>query len=195
MNIKEFENYIKEKNKKHIIFDFDETICELLINWKNWCKEIEELASDYDVELKTSEFGFQNIQNACIKKGGKEAWDKILEISYRNEKECYSGYKLVPVSLPIISLAKKYAELYVWTSNDQRTVMPILKELKINSSFSKVVARNDVDFIKPNPEGFYLIYDKNNPKSDYLMIGDSEADLGASKDAGIDFINIKELSA
>lgn len=194
MNINEFENYIKEKNKKHIIFDFDETICELLINWDNWCREIEEVASYYGIEVKQSEFGFQSAQNACIEKGGKGVRDKILEISYQTETNYYSGYELLPVALPLISLAKEYAELYVWTSNDRRTVMPILKELKIGKSFSKVVARNDVNFIKPNPEGFSLIDDKDNPKSEYLLIGNSKADEGAGRHAGIDFINIAELN-
>ncbi|HRZ34027.1 MAG TPA: HAD hydrolase-like protein [Candidatus Moranbacteria bacterium] len=193
MNIQEFENFIKEKNKKHIIFDFDETICELLINWDNWCKEIEEVASRYEIGFNPSEFGFQNAQNVCIEKGGKEARDEILEISYKNEKDYYSGYELSPVVLPLIKLAKEYANLYIWTSNDQRTVMPILKELKIDTLFDKVVARNDVNFIKPNPEGFNLVYDKNNPKSEYLIIGNSKADEGAGKNAGIDFINIAEL--
>lgn len=195
MSLQEFENYLKKKGKKHVIFDFDETICELLINWENWCEEMKELASQYGVGLDQSEFGYQKLQNACMEKGGKEVRDKILEINYRNEKEYYSGYELSPIAMPVISLAKKYAKLYIWTSNDCRTVEPVLSELKLSDSFSKIVARNDVNFIKPNSEGFQLLYDKNNSKSDYLMIGDSEADEGASKDAGIDFINIKELKA
>lgn len=194
MNIQEFENYIKEKNKKHIIFDFDGTICKLLIDWNNWCREIEDVASHYSIGVKPSEFGFQKSQNVCIEKGGKEARDKILEISYRNEKDYYSGYELLPAALPLIEIAKKYARLYVWTSNDQRTVMPILTELGIADLFGKIIARNDVNFIKPNSEGFSLIHDKNNQKSDYLLIGDSKADDGAAKDSGIDFINIEEFN-
>lgn len=193
MNLAEFENYIREKNKKHIIFDFDGTICKLLIDWRPWRQEMEALAERYKTEVVIAEVGFQKIQNAYIETGGREARDNILEINYRNEKQYYTGYKFLPVALPLISLAKKYATLYIWTSNDHRIIDPILTELKIDDYFAKVFARNDVTFIKPNPEGFSLIYNEKNPKTQYLIIGDSAADEGAGQNVGIDFLNIAEL--
>jgi predicted HAD superfamily phosphohydrolase YqeG len=71
MNIKEFGIYLKEKNKKHIIFDFDETICTLLINWDNWIKEMEEIFSQCNVKLSSSELAYSRYakaQNSCIMK-------------------------------------------------------------------------------------------------------------------------------
>lgn len=194
MNLLEFEKYIKEKNKKHIIFDFDGTICKLLIDWRPWCQEIETLAEELETGVTIADVGFQKIQKICIEKGGLEIRDKILEINYRNEKKYYTGYKLLPVALPLLELAKNYASLYVWTSNDRRTTGPILAELNIENFFSKVVFRNDVTFIKPDPEGFSLIYDENNPKTEYLIIGDSAADEGAGQNVGIDFLNIADLT-
>lgn len=193
MNIKEFEIYLKEKNKKHIIFDFDETLCTLLIDWTNWIKEMEEVFSQCNVKLSTSESGYSSYakaQNICIKQRG----DEILEINYSNEKEYYSGYDLSPVAIPLLELAKNYAELYIWTSNDKRTVLPILKELNIDKLFKKIIYRNSATYIKPNPEGFNLINERNNPKSEYLLVGDSEADKGAAIESGIDFLNIKEIN-
>ena len=116
-----------------------------------------------------AEVGFQKIQNAYIEKGGEEARNKILEINYRNEKQHYTGYELLPVALPLLELVKKCATVYVWTSNDHRTIDPILVELGMDNFFTKVVARNDVTFIKPDPEGFSLIYDEKNPKTEYLI--------------------------
>ena len=193
MNLLEFEKYIKEKNKKHIIFDFDGTICKLLINWQSWYQEMEALSEYYKTEVTVAEVGFQKIQNAYIEKGGEEARNKILEINYRNEKQHYTGYELLPVALPLLELVKKCATVYVWTSNDHRTIDPILVELGMDNFFTKVVARNDVTFIKPDPEGFSLIYDEKNPKTEYLIIGDSDADEGAAQNAGIDFLNIAEF--
>ncbi len=193
MTINEFENYIKEKDKKHIIFDFDGTICKLLIDWSDWKKELEEIVAEYDLGVSGTEAGLYEIQSICVEKGGQEARTRILEMNYRIEKEYCAGFELLPVALPVLEVAKKWAQLYVWTSNDQRTIMPILEELKIEKMFERVVTRNDVDFIKPHPQGFDLIYDAKNPKSQYLIIGDSSADEGAGKNSGIDFLNITEF--
>jgi len=193
MNIAEFEEYIKKKGKKHVIFDFDATICTLLIDWSNWRKEVEKLVLDCKVETDWEEVGSQEIQNLCIKKGGKEARDRLVDIGQRNEKEYYAGFELVPVAPPLIDIAKKYAKLYMWTSNDRQTILPILPELKIDDIFEKIITRNDVNFIKPESDGFSLIYTEGISRSEYLMIGDSKADEGAAKDAGIDFLNIAEF--
>lgn len=194
MNKQEFENYIKEKNKKYIIFDFDETLCTLLINWDPWCEELDNLFLSYDMVSKDdSDLSYAEMINLCIDKYGEEARDKILEINYRNEKDCSSGYELSPTAIPLLELSKEYAELYLWTSNDRRTIMPILKELDMEKFFKKIVTRNDVKYVKPKADGFSLIYDKNNSKSDYLFIGDSAADSGAAQNSGIDFLNIVEI--
>jgi phosphoglycolate phosphatase len=194
MDIKEFEIYLQEKNKKHVIFDFDETLCTLRIDWENWRREMDDLFSAYEIRLDPSKIGYSKVQNYCIEKYGAKARSKILEINYKNERDCYSGYELPPITRPLLSLAKAQAKLYIWTSNDIKTVAPILAELEINKLFNKIITRNDVRYIKPDPEGFYLISDKNSPKSYYLLIGDSSSDSGAAKNAGIDFLNITGIT-
>lgn len=197
MNIKEFEIYLKEGGKKHIIFDLDETLLTLLIDWNNWMKEMKEIFSQCNVELtsaKSSYATYPEAQNNCIKKFGSKLRNKIVEINYKNEKKYFSGYKLSPITPSLLDLAKKYAKLYIWTSNDERTVAPILDELNINELFEKIVYRNSVVYVKPDPEGFYLINGNGNSIADYLLIGDSDADKGAAIEAGIDFLNIREIN-
>ncbi|MFA6047609.1 MAG: HAD-IA family hydrolase [Parcubacteria group bacterium] len=193
MNKNEFEEYLRSKSKKHIIFDFDQTLCDLLINWDDWAKEMKALYLSFRINLDPEKHGHLELQNMCVEKYGDEARDKILEINYRNEKDCSLGYKLLPATISILSLAKNLARLYIWSSNDRLTIKPILDEVGVEKLFSKIITRNDVTYVKPNPEGFYLIYNKNNPKSEYLMIGDSQADEKAAKEAGIDFLKIADL--
>ena len=47
MKKEQFLSYIKEKGKKHIIFDLDRTLCTLLIDWDPWIKEMNELFSSF----------------------------------------------------------------------------------------------------------------------------------------------------
>jgi phosphoglycolate phosphatase-like HAD superfamily hydrolase len=48
--------------------------------------------------------------------------------------------------------------------------------------------------MKPHPEGFYVLFDEVNPKSAYLLIGDSNKDEEAAKSARIYFLNIRSVS-
>lgn len=190
----QFEKYIIDNNKKHIIFDFDETLCTLLVDWAPWRKEMDALFALYGLTPKNEPgFNYAEIINRCVEKDGDGVRERVLEINYRIEKEHYSGYALSPLAMPLLELSKKYAKLYLWTSNDRRTVTPILEELNISKLFEKIVTRNDVKYSKPKADGFFLIHDKKSPLSQYLLIGDSRSDSGAAIDAGIDFLNIAEF--
>lgn len=194
MNKSDFEKYLQTQDKKHVIFDFDKTITELLVDWSYWRNDLTALFLSYDNDFDINNFAnWTEAQNFYIESFGDEIRDKIIEISYRVEKEHYSGNELVPVALEILDSAKKHAELYIWSSNDKRTIEPIIKELNVETLFDKIVSRNDVTYIKPNPSGFDLIFNPDNSKSAYLMIGDSEFDRFAAQNSEIDFINISEF--
>ncbi|MDO8240818.1 MAG: HAD hydrolase-like protein [Candidatus Moranbacteria bacterium] len=194
MNKEQFENYLQEKNKNHIIFDFDATLCTLLVDWNPWRKEMDDIFSELGLNVdRSSNFNYSEMLNRCVEKGGDAMRDRIMEMNYNVEKNFSSGYDLSPLAMPLLELSKTNADLYLWTSNDKRTIMPILEELNWVKFFKKIVTRNDVRYIKPSADGFALIYDENVPKSQYLLIGDSRSDSGAAQAAGIDFLNIDEF--
>ncbi len=183
---------LEKENIRSVIFDFDETISTLHINWTPWFRDMEKLFLSYDGSFTYSSFPeLLEKQTTYIKKYGKDIVDKIIEINYRNEKEYYSGQTPNTKIVEFIKNNFKKYDLYVWTSNDTRTIRSAMKELGIEGMFKKVITRNDVFYIKPNPEGFAKMEIKD--AGDTLMIGDSFADEKASKAAGIQFINVKEL--
>ena len=167
----------------------------MLIDWTPWRKELDELFAASDLTPKNEpDFNYAVIVNLYIEKYGKAGRDEIVALNYRIEKDYYSGYELSPIALPLLESVEKIAQLYLWTSNDRRTVAPILRELEIADKFQKIITRNDVEYVKPKAVGFALIYDERNARSQYLLIGDSRSDSGAATDAGIDFINIAEFN-
>jgi HAD superfamily hydrolase (TIGR01549 family) len=185
---------VKTQNKKHVIFDFDETICTLRIDWNVWIKEMLEMFQACEKDFAFDESRYAETQNDFMLKYGEEIKNKIIDINYDVEKNHYSGYEVIERSVSLLPEISKLAELSVWTSNDRRTITPILDELGIDKYFGKIICRNDVDFIKPDPAGFYLIYDNKNPKSEYLYIGNSRVDSEAAKNSGIDFVNINDIT-
>ncbi|HYX49959.1 MAG TPA: HAD family hydrolase [Ktedonobacteraceae bacterium] len=129
-----------------------------------------------------------------IQRFGKKLRDDLLHTTYKYERKLVSGHRVNPVALALIKKARSVANLYIWTSNHLETIYHILQELNLNNAFKRIIARGNVMFIKPHPEGFYLLFDEVTPKSAYLFIGDSNKDEEAAKSAGIDFLNISSFS-
>jgi HAD superfamily hydrolase (TIGR01549 family) len=177
-----------------VIFDFDETISTLLIDWTKWDKAVGQVLQNYDPAFVPPDVIEAVQQNTFMQRFGKKLRDDLLHTTYKYEKELVSGHQVNPVALALIEKAHSIANLYIWTSNHAGTIRPILQELHLDNAFKRIIARGDVTFIKPHPEGFYVLFDEVSPKSTYLLIGDSKKDEEAAKSARIDFLNISSFS-
>lgn len=187
-----FLEYLKRNKKKHVIFDLDETLVTLKINWNFWIEDMVNLFNKYGITHNNSDFAIS--ENELIKKYGNDMRKKITEINYRHEKKYFSGYIKHTNILEILNFVYEKADLHLWTSNDKRTIMPVLQELKIDNYFKTIVTRNDVEFIKPDPSGFKIINKSSSSLYEFIFIGDSSADKGAALGAGIEFMHVSEFA-
>ncbi len=194
MKIADFQEYLRKNKKRKVIFDFDETISTLLIDWTKWDKAVGQVLQKYDPAFIPPDVIEAVQQNTFMQRFGKKLRDDLLHTTYKYEKELVSGHRVNPVALALIEKARSVANLYIWTSNHAGTIHPILQELHLDNAFKRIIARDDVTFIKPHPEGFYVLFDEVSPKSTYLLIGDSKKDEEAAKSARIDFLNISSFS-
>ena len=193
MKTTEFQQYLRNYQKREVIFDFDETISTLLINWAEWDRAVGQVLQRYDPAFVPIGIIEAVQQNTFMQRFGKKFRDDLLHMTHKYEKELVSGHRVNSVALALIEKARSAANLHIWTSNHVETIYPILQELHLNNAFKRIVARSDVTFIKPHPEGFYRLFEEVNPKSTYLLIGDSKKDAEAAKSAGIDFLNISSF--
>lgn len=123
------------------------------------------------------------------------ARNKINTFVDNYELNNYSGYTPNPELIEfIMSNTNKSYSFSLWTNNSPKIVQKFLLNEKLNDRFTKIVDHNSVSQLKPESEGFSLIYIPNTPLSDYLLIGDSINDESAAKNAGIDFFKIDYFS-
>lgn len=193
MKTTDFQQYLKENQKREVIFDFDETISTLLINWAEWDRAVGQVLQEYDPAFAPLGIIEAVQQNTFMQRFGKKLRDDLLHTTYKYEKELVFGHRVNPVALALIGKARSVASLHIWTSNHLETIYPVLQELHLHNAFKRIIARGDVTFIKPHPEGFYLLFDEINSKSVYLLIRDSKKDEEAAQNAGIDFLNISSF--
>ncbi len=185
-------DYLNKNPKNQLIFDFDNTLVSLEIDWKKWLDDTEVEFSYLDPDILTAYkqgyINLNNLQNMYIKKYGRKVRDRIIAHCGQFEGKHLRGYK---VNEELISDIKTLGERkYIWTSNTRKTVVPILNELNILANFEKIITRDDVTFVKPGIDGYEFIHDPKYPKEDYLLVGDSGSDAKAADTAGIEFYKI-----
>lgn len=182
--------FVQEQGKTHLVFDFDATIALINIDWTNWHKGIAAIYREFDPKHTFRPKSEHNLINQYTEQFGAEIRNKLHRFNEEYEQKYANGYTPNPDLVDFIQQAKPTLSLYVYTSNARKTVAPMLASLQIADKIRQVVTRDDVDFIKPHPQGFVKIYDTSVPKKQYLMIGDSHADRGVAENAGIDFYPI-----
>lgn len=178
--------FLEKTPKKHLIFDFDETIAKIEIDWSFYFEKTGEIFAKFDPSRQHPAFKNFDQSNEFIKKYGAKVAALIKPVIEDFEISFNQGLTPYAELIDFIKNAQEY-QLAVCSSNSRRMVVDSLKKLGIKDKFNQIVTRDEVTYIKPDPEGFSLIYDPAVPKEDYLMIGNSHADKGMAEAVGIDF--------
>ena len=187
MHNMQLSDYLAKNPKKYLIFDFDETIAKLEMDWSDWHGGMANIYRQFD-QKQVEDYSSDEHRryNNYAKKFGQKL--VVLTKFFNAEYEARMTRELSPYPelVEFIKDATGY-QLSIYSSNSKSTVLKGLKALGIAEKFEQIVSRDEVTFIKPDPEGFALIYDLKVPKSEYLMIGNSFTDQGMAEAAGIDF--------
>ncbi|MDP3954879.1 MAG: HAD hydrolase-like protein [bacterium] len=198
MSIINLSNLLKAKGKTHLFIDFDGTLCFLDMDWSGWAKGVESVLEKFgpNFEHGLETLDLSELQNQYFERFGKEARDAVTKFTSDYENEHFGGYKLSEQVLEVVN--NDNFVKYLWSSNTRETVMKILDKELLSDKFTKIITRDDVLFVKPNPYGFNFVYDKvtsfaydeSVSKEKYAMIGDSSIDQEAAKNAGIEFFKV-----
>lgn len=180
----------------HFIFDFDETIVTLLIDWSGWPPGVLALFLKYEPNFDPSTRFNMSAIHRFIERYGEAFRTEFVAFEQQLEINNYQGYEIVPAGFQLLQQAHQADKnLYLLTSNCRAVVLPVLSELGIADYFDKIITVDDVPNLKPSPAPWPLITGgKAVDKSQYLMVGDSESDSGFAAAVGIDFVNVRELN-
>lgn len=184
------DNYLKTSEKTHLIFDFDETLIKLILPWKNAFEGIEKELSLWNKKryqkYHENKISFPLFQNKFVREFGDKALRLLIKNNIEFETQKLEG--IIP-NEDLLKFVKNLSgyELFIWSSNTFPTVEKNLKKQGIFHKFGKIVSRENVELLKPEIDGFRLLYDPKIPKERYLFIGDSMNDRLAAEKAGIDF--------
>ena len=92
MKTTEFQQYLRKYQKREVIFDFDETISTLLINWAEWDRAVGQVLQRYDPAFVPLGIIEAVQQNTFMQRFGKKFRDDLLRTTCKYEKELVSGH-------------------------------------------------------------------------------------------------------
>lgn len=173
--------------KQYFIFDFDRTIAKMDIDWSGWHTGISQIYQRHDPQHGYHSGHNPHIfLNQMVKQHGSELLKEARDFNRTYEELHLQDF--IPNTELIEFISNNATTNYVFSSNSRLTVLKGLDQLKIRHHFTSIVSKDEVSFVKPNPEGFSLIEGFNTNASKCLMIGDSSSDQQAAEAAGIDFL-------
>lgn len=182
---------IRLKKYKNIIYDFDMTIAAIKIDWTGWHDQAEKLFKSYDENVVYPRSATVHLlQNEMVKKYGKGIG---IGMSKMNEQYEYNFYKEIIPNKELIAFIKENKDKHHFiVSNQNRLLLTkALKELGIDECIERSITRDDVYYIKPDPEGLLKLIDPNQPLTDYIYVGDVLSDEQAAQAVGMDFEYVK----
>jgi len=150
-------NYIYKNDKTHLIFDFDGTLAFMDIPWRERADGIRDELRELDEELWTKHNYTAGalFQNELVRKHGKAALDMLLKHIPLFEMQYHENFTRNEALLKLVEAFREEYHLFIWSSNSRQLVDSVLEQAGMDEWFDKIVTRNDVRYLKPNPEGCF----------------------------------------
>jgi len=173
------------KDKPFLIWDFDGTIADLVVDWDAVARDLAALAPDACRGLDLAGAMYR-----LIELGLREPAFAVLD-----RHESAAAYHLLPRSVAWLGSMRGERRLAVFTDNLRSTVAAILRECNLDDLFSAVIGKEDVSRFKPDPEGLRLALGALGDPDPLrcLYIGNTWRDEQAARDTGMEFLHIERL--
>jgi beta-phosphoglucomutase-like phosphatase (HAD superfamily) len=198
VNIELFENVLD--NIHAVIFDMDGTLFELNVNWQKAKKRLDEYTkSKYNMKggsnFQSLFSGFKEIERRHGKLAVEELETILSQIEYTDAIQKAKPTDIFNLGVQWIKdKCKNNVKFAIVSSNFRKTIKKVLEKHDAEKMFDKVISREDVDSMKPSPEGIIqVIEDFDLPSSACVYIGDLKSDEDAASAAGVLFLYAQDF--
>lgn len=177
------------KNYNYILLDWDGNLAKTLDIWLVATKMPLEKRGIYISDKAIAIQCFGRPIEGYTELGIKDIDAAISEMD-QLAKELMPEVELYPDTLFVLEVLKKEGkQIALITSSFRDNVHHLLEKYKLHDFFDIVITNEDTTLHKPHPDPLYKALEKlNGTKEDAIMIGDSDKDIEAAANAGIDSI-------
>lgn len=192
LSTQELINYIQTCDYTDIIFDCDETIMHLIIDWEYSHTAFSGFAKNLWLEQEFAIMGINQFLEHMLLTHGTDYRKFINTILLETETNHHT--ETIP-NTPLLKFIKDNTHNYTFhviSNNMLPTIEKQLHVFEVHDCFTQIIWRDSVTFAKPNPEGIeFILKETGREPKKFLMVGDNvDSDGAAAKRAGIDCILI-----
>lgn len=172
---------------KSLLFDWDGTLAQSL---EIWLVAFRDSFADYGLHLTDAQLGECFGDWHAAKRYGIKQEQELVEKIYKRAESGVSKAQLYEGAAKLLQRAKdEGVKLALTTATTTELINEALSNTHLNTIFDVVITGDMVKAQKPDPDAIYKALEKLGvAKNEAVMIGDSDKDLGAAKNAGIDSI-------
>ncbi len=181
----------QRQRSKAIIFDMDNTLLSSKMDFVTMkadiCRLLQQGGYTPNPQLSVAaimhEMESQPGFDAAL---GAACWRRIDEV----ERQGMANALLEPGAAWLLSALEPAAYLLLLTNNQQDHAQQVLDRFALGSFFSAVCGREQVKYLKPQPDGYLQLmaqFPALRP-GDFLAVGDALIDMQAAHAAGIGFV-------
>jgi len=193
------------KKIKAVLFDFDGTIAPtekiFFSIFKSVIKDKFNKNITYreykENELNRNEALFDMLEKEIsVKNINKKEFMKVVYDQYNAQIDQLAENKHLITNLRIIRMLKaKGYKVVIVSASKRKFIIKILRSQKCSDLFDLIIAREDVNRLKPDPEAYLLALKKLHLKAqDCLAVEDSERGMRSAKSALINCLVVRDDS-
>jgi HAD superfamily hydrolase (TIGR01549 family) len=172
-----------------VVVDLDKTLVKLEVDWGEVKGELERAAEAAGADVEDE--GIWPLMEAAQQPGRDALLAEMEEIVTSAEVEGAQG----PRNQALVDwLEGDGRPVSVLSLNSRRAVERALAENGLRERVTHIAARDDVQRVKPDPEGMLLLAERHGVEpSKILFIGDKDGDRECAEAAGTAFRHVEEI--
>ncbi len=191
--MKQSRQKFRNQNLNTVVFDFDNTLFFLPVDWKRLKAEIVKLLN---LNVKPADIMIAGLLEGLEARGLKNEYRSIRNLIEKREVE--SSVKATP-NKPILDFYRRCLDkdfnVAILTTNYKKTVLATIKRFNAPKPHF-IIDREGVKKIKPDSEGIMKILEHFKAKpGQTLMVGDSWKDREVARRVGTRFFSIENIDS
>jgi phosphoglycolate phosphatase len=175
-----------------VVVDLDNTLCKLQVDWGDVKAQLERLAEEAGADVEDE--GIWPLMEAAQQPGREPLLAEMERLVSEAELAGAAG---CPHNAALVEWLERETgdrPLSVLSLNSRRAVERALAENGLRERVTHIAARDDVQRVKPDPEGMLLLAERHGVDAKaILFIGDKDGDAECAKKAGTAFLHVEEI--
>jgi phosphoglycolate phosphatase len=178
-----------DREHEVVVVDLDNTLCKLEVDWGQVKAGLERLAEAADADVEDE--GIWPLMEAAQQPGREPLLADMERLVTEAELAGAHG----PRNQALVDwLEGDGRPVSVLSLNSRRAVERALAENGLRERVTHIAARDDVQRVKPDPEGMLLLAEQHGVEpSKILFIGDKDGDEQCARNAGTAFLHVEEI--